>query len=114
MTFEPHPISVLFPHRAPARLITLSEKLALLSQMGPDYAIVLRVTPELLHETAAEFLRNLVTTCRPRAIVEGPTFNFGRGRDGSVDTLRAHATEYGYEVIVLDELHCSASRAGRR
>ena len=108
MTFEPHPISVLFPHRAPARLTTLTEKLAILANLEPNYAIVLRSTPELLHETADEFLRYLVESCRPRAIIEGPTFNFGRGRQGSVDTLRAQAARYNYEVIVLDELHSSA------
>lgn len=108
LTFDPHPITVLYPRRAPARLLTLPEKLAVLGRSGLDAAIVLHSTPELLHETADEFLRNLTAMCRPRVIVEGPTFNFGRGREGNVDTLRASAARFGYEVAILDELHAPA------
>lgn len=105
LTFDPHPISILYPHRAPARLLTLAEKLEVLGSMGLDATIILHSTPQLLNETAEEFLRNLTQACRPRVIVEGPTFNFGRGREGNIDTLRAAAARYGYEAVILDELH---------
>lgn len=112
MTFQPHPLAVVSPHRAPARLSTPREKAALLESLGVDALIVLRSDAELLGLTADEFLDGIVRACRPRAIVEGPTFNFGRGRAGSVDTLREFSSAMDFSVTVVEELHCEES-AGR-
>ena len=105
LTFEPHPRAVLAPHRAPPCLTTLSEKLALLGSLGLDATVVARSTPALLGKAAEQFLSELVASCRPRVIVEGPTFNFGRDRAGSVETLRKWAGQLGFAVIVIDELY---------
>ncbi|MBU0640498.1 MAG: riboflavin biosynthesis protein RibF [Planctomycetes bacterium] len=106
LTFEPHPLAVVAPDRAPARLTTEAEKLALLASCGVDAAIVLRAVPRLLARTPAEFLTSLADRCRPRAIVEGATFNFGRARAGSVDTLRAHGQLLGFSVHVVETVRC--------
>lgn len=106
MTFEPHPIAVLAPERVPQRLITLEEKLALLKAAGAEACIVLRSEPALLSLTAEEFLRRVVECCRPRAFVEGADFNFGRGRGGSVETLREFAPRLGFALEVIDTVLC--------
>lgn len=105
VTFDPHPLAILAPQRAPARLTTLPEKAALLEMMGVDATVVLRSDRELLSKTAEQFLIDLVAGCRPRVIVEGPTFHFGRGREGSMETLCAHAARLGFAVTIVDELH---------
>lgn len=105
MTFEPHPLAVIAPARAPAALSTLNEKMQLLESLGPDALIVLHSDRELLGMTAVEFLDSLAKACSPRAIVEGPTFNFGRGRSGSVNTLVEQSSRLGYSVTIVDELH---------
>lgn len=105
MTFEPHPLAILAPHRAPARLSTLHERLELLAAAGVDTTIVLHTDRDLLSITADEFLNLLARSCRPRVIVEGPTFNFGRGRAGSIVTLQEHAARLGYRAIIVDELY---------
>jgi len=107
VTFEPHPLAVLRPDRAPPRLTTAEEKLALLAQAGADGAIVLASEPALFEQAPATFLQRIVDACRPRAVVEGPTFRFGRGRSGSIDTLRDFARAAGFEAHVLDELRAS-------
>ncbi|MGD8453457.1 MAG: riboflavin biosynthesis protein RibF [Phycisphaerae bacterium] len=106
LTFEPHPAAVLSPQRAPARLVTAEEKLHLLAACGVDACVVARSTPELFAQTADAFLALIAERCRPRAIVEGPDFNFGRGRGGSVQTLRDAASRYGYEVHVVETTAC--------
>lgn len=105
MTFEPHPLAVLAPNRAPPRLTTLHERLDLLAVAGVASAIVMHTDRDLLAVPADEFLKLLVRHCRPRVIVEGPTFNFGRGRAGSIETLREHAERLGYRPIIVDELY---------
>ncbi len=38
--------------------------------------------------------------------MEGPDFNFGKGRSGSIETLRASAARYAYDVRSLPTFHC--------
>lgn len=106
VTFDPHPLAVLAPERAPAPLTTLPEKLALLERLGVGYGLVLRSEPALLAQQAADFLASLVAHGRPRALIEGPDFSFGRGRGGNVDTLRDHADRWGYEVHEVPAVRC--------
>jgi riboflavin kinase/FMN adenylyltransferase len=106
LTFHPHPLATLAPERAPAVLTTPADKLVLLERLGVADCIVLRSTPELLRQHADDFLASLVAHCRPRAIVEGPDFNFGRGRSGDIDTLREHAAHWGYELHVVPAVRC--------
>ena len=113
MTFEPHPMSVVAPSRAPARLVTSEEKTHLLAACGVDVCIVARSEPALLEQSAEEFLDNLVHRCRPRAIVEGHDFNFGRGRGGSVQTLREAADQLGFTVHAVDTMRCEELPGGR-
>jgi riboflavin kinase/FMN adenylyltransferase len=108
VTFEPHPLAILGSQRAPICLTTCSEKLALLETCAVDVAIVLRSNRELLDQAAERFLFDLVERCRPCVIVEGPTFKFGRGREGSVDTLRRWARRLEFDLVVVDELRSGA------
>jgi riboflavin kinase/FMN adenylyltransferase len=109
VTFEPHPIVVLHPEKAPARLTTLDEKLALLERIGVEVALVLRSGPELFALQPAAFLERYVLPLRPRAVVEGPTFRFGRDRAGDADTLRDFGRRHGFAVDVLAEVRCSGA-----
>lgn len=103
MTFEPHPLVLLRPDRAPARLTPWPEKLKLLEAAGVDAVIKLDTNRALLDMEAESFVQNLIVSrVRPSRIVEGPDFGFGRGRRGDVELLRALATDGGFTVHVVD------------
>lgn len=106
LTFDPHPLRVLRPDCAPPQLSTLTERLALLEHFGADHVIVQPSSRAFLEKSPEQFIGELVECVRPRAIIEGRTFSFGRDRAGSVETLREHAVRYAYAVDVVDELHC--------
>ncbi len=106
MTFEPHPVSILAPERAPQRLTTHAEKLALLERAGADAVIVLHSEPNLLQMSAEDFCRSVVARCRPRLVVEGPTFRFGHNRQGTPETLARELAGAGCEVVVLEQERC--------
>lgn len=108
VTFEPHPLAILRPDHAPPRLTTLDERLTLLRACGGDAAVVLESTPRLLAVEALDFLRQVVRSLKPRAFVEGASFNFGRGRTGSTATLQAHAAELGYEFETAPTAVCDS------
>jgi len=102
MTFEPHPVAILFPERAPGVLTPLELKVHLLAKCGVDSLIVLKDNPELLDLSPEEFIsRFLVEKVRPSAVVEGTDFNFGVGRTGNVDTLMKLGAREGFDTIII-------------
>ncbi len=103
MTFEPHPPAVLKPDRAPARLSPWKETARQLNRAGADAIVRLDTDRALLSLTAWEFIREiLIQRIHPSYIVEGPTFGFGRGRQGDVETLREASAKGGFQVHVVE------------
>ncbi|UCC97985.1 MAG: bifunctional riboflavin kinase/FAD synthetase [Phycisphaerales bacterium] len=103
MTFEPHPVAILYPERAPGVLTPLELKADLLCQCSVDSLIVLEDSRELLSLSAEDFVgRFLVENVRPRAVIEGRDFNFGAARAGSIETLRKLGAERDFDVSVVE------------
>lgn len=103
VTFEPHPVAILRPDAAPPRLTPWPEKARLLERAGADAVVCLRSDAGLLSMSAESFVRDLVVSgMRPRWIVEGPDFGFGRGRRGGISLLRDLSSEGGYRLDVVE------------
>jgi riboflavin kinase/FMN adenylyltransferase len=103
MTFEPHPLSVLNPKKAPGTLMPPVLKERLLAEFGVGILFVAKTEPELLSLRAEDFVeRFIVKGIRPSVIVEGEDFNFGYRRAGSVYTLRKLAGVNGIEVFIVE------------
>ena len=103
MTFEPHPVAVLYPERAPGVLTPLHVKKYQLAQCGVDSLIVLDGDPELLSLSPDDFAsRFLVENIRPSVVVEGSDFNFGADRAGNIETLQTLGSRKGFEVCVVE------------
>lgn len=103
LTFEPHPLAIVAPGKAPARLTSLDEKLQLLESYGANMVVVARSEPELLGLEAEHFIHDLVQkNFHPTHIVEGPSFGFGKGRKGTPQLLKKCAAEFGCEVYILE------------
>lgn len=102
MTFEPHPMAILYPDKAPPMLTPLPMKLHLLEEYADDCIIVLEDNLELLSLSAEQFVDEfLVASVAPSVIVEGDDFHFGAGRSGNVETLRQFGARKGFEVVVI-------------
>lgn len=103
MTFEPHPVVLLAPERAPRRLTPPEEKMHQLAALGVTATIVLPTDRSLLAIPAEEFVERLLARpLRPAHVVEGPTFGFGAGRRGTVQTLRDLGAQFAYELHVIE------------
>jgi riboflavin kinase/FMN adenylyltransferase len=103
MTFEPHPVAILYPERAPGVLTPLELKGGLLAQSGVDSLIVLEDSRELLSLSPDDFVgRFLVENVAPSAVVEGRDFNFGAARAGNIETLSRLGVEKGFDVSVVE------------
>jgi riboflavin kinase/FMN adenylyltransferase len=102
VTFEPHPLTVLKPELAPPRLTPPAIKQALLQAAGVDDYVILPPAPEVLNLTAEQFWQILRDEVRPRHLIEGSSFNFGKGRGGNIDRLREWTSGGGASHIELD------------
>jgi riboflavin kinase/FMN adenylyltransferase len=102
MTFEPHPVAVLHPKKAPGVLTPLPLKLHLLKDYADDCIIVLEDNRDLLSLSPQDFVDEfLMPTIQPSVVVEGDDFNFGAGRAGDVDILSRIGKERGFDVVVV-------------
>ena len=114
-TFDRHPLSVLFPERAPVPLLSLEENLAKFEILGADCALVQAFTPEYGATPPKDFLRNLVGDYRVRAIVAGENYTFGAGGRGDAALIRHMAPELGYRAEIVPPVMdggvmCSSTR----
>lgn len=107
LVFDPHPTGVLRPGSAPPRLTSFAQRESLLRRAGADEIVKLTPTPQLLDQTPDEFLLSLVQQRHPIAIVEGPDFNYGRGRAGSIATLLEEGRRMGFAVEVVQPVEAT-------
>lgn len=102
VTFEPHPLEIVAPERAPRLLTTAEEKLGLWPLFELDYVHVLPFTPELREMSPERFVRDvLVGRLRVGELVIGYDHGFGKDRKGDVETLRRLAAELDFTVDVV-------------
>ena len=104
VTFEPHPLTVLRPEKSPPRLTPIALKRALLEAVGVDDLVELPPSREILNLSAEHFFSILRDEIQPAHLIEGETFNFGRDRGGSIDSLRAWTRGTGMTLHVIDSV----------
>jgi riboflavin kinase / FMN adenylyltransferase len=103
-TFDPHPARLLRPAEAPPPLTWSERKAALLAELGVD-AMVAYPTDEALLSLSPRVLRHRgVRSTDTRAVVEGPNFRFGRGRQGDVHQLASFCRQAGIELEIVPPL----------
>ncbi|MBI2997915.1 MAG: bifunctional riboflavin kinase/FAD synthetase [Deltaproteobacteria bacterium] len=111
LTFEPHPLKILAPERAPRLILTHKDKLRLLQTFGVDVAIVQTFDPTFANVEAEEFVRRyLVDALKVHKLWVGRDLRFGKGRKGRVEDLIRWSTEAGFEVGIVDPIELGGVR----
>ncbi|MFY0407735.1 bifunctional riboflavin kinase/FAD synthetase [Solicola sp. PLA-1-18] len=101
-TFEPHPLAVLAPDKAPLRLTTPGQRARLLRAAGADVVAELAFSREMAAWTPEEFVeRVLVEQVRAAGVVVGENFRFGHRAAGDVTLLRELGREHDFVVESL-------------
>lgn len=101
-TFENHPLTVLYPERAPRLLIGEAEKLEKMRRMGVDGVLMRPFTREYAAIEPVEYLENLVRHLRVRGIVAGFNYSFGAGGRGDAKLICGQAARLGYRAEIVD------------
>ena len=104
-TFDPHPVAVLRPDLAPARLTTMEGRASLLAEAGADDLLVVPFDREVAAWSPERFVTDvLVDALHVRAVVVGANFRFGTRASGDVATLVRLGREHDFsaEGIALE------------
>ncbi|MFZ5827206.1 MAG: bifunctional riboflavin kinase/FAD synthetase [Bacillota bacterium] len=101
--FHPLPMAVLRPEVAPPMLQTLEERAEMMAQMGVDVHLAFPFDPSFAALTPEEFVRDvLVGQLRATQVMVGFNFTFGRGGQGTAETLRQLGEAHNIPVRVFD------------
>jgi riboflavin kinase/FMN adenylyltransferase len=99
LTFDPHPITVLFPGTVLRFLMTMEEKLACFQKAGIEEVIFVEFTQAFAALTPEEFVfRVLRDGIGVRDVFVGEQFAFGKGRTGRMDDLVRLGSNAGFHV----------------
>ncbi|MEY4689954.1 MAG: hypothetical protein RIT19_279 [Verrucomicrobiota bacterium] len=105
-TFDPHPLTVVRPEKAPRLLQSLPQRIATLESQGADAVLVLRFDETLSRRSGEAFVRELVDGFGGlRSFTVGQGFHFGQGRSGNVPLLRSLGRELGFSVNAVAPIH---------
>lgn len=100
LTFEPHPIRVLAPDRAPRRILaSIGHKVELLEDLGVDFLCIVKFDLDFAQLEAKDFISQLYGHCLElKTIAVGEGWIFGKGRSGDVAKLKRWGQECGFNV----------------
>ena len=99
MTFDPHPMEVVFPGSHPAQLTTLTRRAELVEELGIDVFLVVPFTTDFMKLTPDRYIHELlVEHLHAVEVVVGENFTFGKKAAGNVDTLRKAGERFGFAV----------------
>jgi riboflavin kinase / FMN adenylyltransferase len=91
LTFEPHPLEVLHPERAPKLINSLEVKRDILDGLGIEELVVVHFDEEFSHRSAEDFISYaLVEKLGARRVAVGENFHFGARARGTPAMLASH------------------------
>jgi riboflavin kinase/FMN adenylyltransferase len=102
MTFDPHPMEVVFPGSHPAMLTTLTRRAELIEELGVDVFLVMPFTADFMKLTPERYIHELlVESLHVVEVVVGENFTFGKKAAGNVEMLRQAGERFGFAVTAM-------------
>lgn len=100
-TYEPHPLAVLCPEKAPPMLTTLPERARYMTGFGVDALCVLSFNHQVADQEPEDFVRHMVDVFHPRHVVVGFNNTFGRGGKGNGELMTRMGAALGFETHIV-------------
>lgn len=105
VTFDPHPVRVLRPEKAPRLLTSTRHKVKLIERLGLDAVLLLEFTLEFSKTPPEIFIEKLVRAARHlRQICVGQEWTFGANRSGSIQLLEELAPKLSFQVASVSPI----------
>ena len=105
VTFDPHPREILNPGKGGIRYLTsLEERCDLLADMGIDLMVVIPFDRDFSLLTSADFVKDIVwKKIGVSRFIIGYDHQFGRDREGSIETIQKFGEKLGFESMVVSK-----------
>lgn len=103
LTFDPHPMQVFAPDRAPTLLTTLADRVELLKIHNADQVAVLKFNEKFAAMSPEDFVRDvLVGQLAASTVIVGKNFTYGHKAAGNVDSLIKDGLKFNFTVDVQE------------
>ncbi|HZX95443.1 MAG TPA: riboflavin biosynthesis protein RibF [Myxococcales bacterium] len=114
LIFEPHPARLLAPQYAPPLICELPRKRELIAGCGVSDLVEQRFDARFAATDPTRFVEMLLATSVAEVVV-GHDFTYGKGREGTVDSLRVALEERGVKLhlvapVAVNGLVCSSTK----
>lgn len=105
VTFDPHPRDIINPGTAGIKLLsTLEERCELLADLGIDQMIVIPFDRDFSLLTSQEFVKKIIwDKIGVSEFVIGYDHQFGKDREGTIETVQSLGKELGFDTHVVSE-----------
>jgi len=102
MTFEPHPVTVLYPDRQLRRIFNFEDQRRQLETMKVDYLVVEPFSREFSQLSPERYIQDWIyRPFTPVLVVVGYDFTFGANKSGSLSFLQNKAKDLQFAVDVV-------------
>ena len=103
LTFDPHPMQVFAPDRAPTLLTTLPDRVELLKIHNADQVAVLKFNEKFAAMSPDDFVKDvLVGQLSASTVIVGKNFTYGHKAAGNVDSLIRDGLKFNFTVDVQE------------
>ena len=103
LTFDPHPMQVFAPDRAPTLLTTLSDRVELLKIHNADQVAVLKFNEKFAAMLPEDFVKDvLVGQLAASTVIVGKNFTYGNKAAGNVASLIKDGLKFNFTVDVQE------------
>ena len=103
LTFDPHPMQVLAPDRAPTLLTTLADRVELLKIHNADQVAVLKFNEKFAAMAPEDFVKDVLAgQLSASTIIVGKNFTYGHKAAGNVESLIKDGLQFNFTVDVQD------------
>lgn len=103
LILSPHPLSILFPERPPALIMTMEDRITKLGDAGIDFVIVHPFTREFAAISPEEFARDVLhNKLGANCIVVGFDYSFGHFGSGSPADLTEFGKRLDFSVNIME------------
>ena len=100
VTFDPHPVRVLRPDKAPRLLTSTPHKIRLIRELGITHLLMIHFDAEFGATPPEEFILKLHRACEPlREICVGHQWSFGHKRAGNLEMLKEWGDKLGFDEV---------------
>ncbi len=104
ITFTDNPLRTLKPELYRGKIVTLTQKLARLEELGIEAVILIDFSADFSKLEGDQFFRLILQNCSLKYLAVGSDFHCGRNADTNAEKAREILSNHGAEVEILEQL----------